>query len=73
MKLGLWLDVVMFFLLFLIPLPMAWQVGGVWMIAAWLAVFFLVFAVLTGLACSASPFTFCHIGKAGRAFWSKGG
>lgn len=71
MKLGLWLDVVMLILLFGIPMPLAWQLGGGWLTAAWLAVCFLVFAVLTRLACTACPFTFCPIGKAGRAFWGK--
>lgn len=71
MKLGLWLDVVIFLLLFLIPLPQSWKVGGILLMLVWIAVCFLVFATLTRLGCSACPFTFCPIGRAGRAFWSK--
>jgi hypothetical protein len=69
MKLGLWLDVVMIALLLLIPLPEIWQVGGLLLTALWLGAFFLFFAVLTKMACSLCPFTFCPIGQAGKAFW----
>jgi len=69
MKMGLWLDVVMIALLLLIPLPEVWRVGGVLLTVLWLLAFFLLFAVLTRLACSVCPFTFCPIGRAGKAFW----
>ena len=71
MRLGLWLDVVFFTALCLIPLPEVWELGGVLMILGWFAVFFIVFAALTRLACRTCPLTFCPIGQAGRAFWSK--
>jgi hypothetical protein len=70
---GLWLDVVMFGLLLLIPLPDMWRWGGVLMTLAWLASFFLFFAVLTRMACSVCPFTFCPIGRGGKAFWNLAG
>lgn len=69
MKPGLWLDVVCFILLLAIPLPAVWRLGGIYLLLAWLAVFFLMFAVLTRLACLACPFSFCPIGKGGRFFW----
>jgi hypothetical protein len=69
MKTGLWLDVVLFALLLLVPLPDMWR-GGLLLTAVWLAAFFLFFAVLTKMACSVCPFTFCPIGQGGRAFWS---
>lgn len=73
MRLGLWLDVVFFAILFLLPLPQVWEYGGILMLLLWCALFFSMFAGLTRLACSACPFTFCPIGKAGRALWSKHG
>jgi len=66
---GLWLDVVMFALLLLVPLPDMWRTGGPLLTLAWLAAFFLFFAVLTRAACSVCPFTFCPIGRGGKAFW----
>ena len=44
-------------------------VGGLLLTALWLGAFFLFFAVLTKMACSLCPFTFCPIGQAGKAFW----
>ncbi len=70
---GLWLDVVMFVLLLLIPLPDMWRWGGPLLALAWLAAFFLFFTVLTRTACSVCPFTFCPIGRGGKAFWSRVG
>ena len=72
MRLGLWLDVVFFALLCLVPLPEVYAYGGVLMLLVWFAVFFAVFAGLTRLACSVCPFSFCPIGKAGRALWGVG-
>jgi len=69
MKLGLWLDVAFIGLLFLIPLPDAWRLGGLVLLLLWISIFGLMFALLSRLACSACPFTFCPIGKAGRAIW----
>lgn len=71
MRLGLWLDVVFFAALCLVPLPEVYEWGGILMIFVWLAVFFGVFAGLTRLACSVCPFTFCPIGKAGRTLWGR--
>lgn len=70
---GLWLDVLLFALLLLIPLPDMWRWGGGLMALAWLAAFFLFFAVLTRTACSVCPFTFCPIGRGGKAFWGLAG
>jgi len=70
MRAGLWLDVVMFALLLLIPLPDMWRWGGALLTLAWLAAFFLFFTVLTRMACSVCPLAFCPIGRGGRAFWS---
>jgi hypothetical protein len=36
----------------------------------WFSVFLLAFMVMTGLACSSCPLTFCPIGRGGRHFWS---
>lgn len=69
MKLGLWLDVVFTSLLFVFPLPDAWRLGGLLLTLAWISVFAVMFALITGVACSACPFTFCPIGRAGRAVW----
>lgn len=66
---GLWLDVVMFWILLAVPLPEMWRWGGAVMTFLWLAAFFLFFAVLTRAACSVCPFTFCPIGRGGSAFW----
>ncbi len=68
MKLGLWLDIVAFAALFLIPLPDAWHLGTVWVVG-WIAVTLFTFAVLTRLSCSPCPFLFCPIGKFGKAVW----
>jgi hypothetical protein len=69
MKPGLWLDVVFSLLLFALPLPDAWRQGGLLLTLAWLSVFTLMFALITQVACSVCPFTFCPIGRAGRAVW----
>jgi hypothetical protein len=69
MKLGLWLDLAFFSFLCVYPLPETWQVGGFLMTLLWLASFLVLSGLLTRLACSVCPFTFCPIGKVGRAFW----
>jgi len=71
MRMGLWLDVVFFAFLCLFPLPEVWKIGGPLLVLGWLALFFGVFAALTRVACGACPLTFCPIGRAGRAFWSR--
>ena len=69
MLVGLWLDVLFFAFLFAYPLPDIWRIKGFLFVLAWLAAFFLAFTVLTRMACSSCPFTFCPIGKGGRSFW----
>jgi hypothetical protein len=69
MKAGLWLDVVCFAVLLLFPLPDVWKMGGIGLTLLWFGSFFLMAAVLTRLACSVCPFTFCPIGQAGKALW----
>ena len=71
MKLGLGLDLVAMILLFVIPLPDAWRTGGAVLLILWVGANLITFGVLTKLACSACHFTFCPIGKAGRAIWGK--
>ena len=68
MKLGLWLDLLEMIALFLIPIVDAWRVGGAWMLALWILVSAGAFLTLTRLACPSCSFTFCPIGRAGRAF-----
>lgn len=68
MQLGLWLDVLFFAFLFVYPLLYIWRKGFLFIIV-WCGAFLLAFIVLTRLACSICPFTFCPIGKGGRAFW----
>jgi len=69
MILGLWLDILFFVVLFAYPLVYIWKIKGFPFIIVWCGAFFLAFVVLTRLACSVCPFTFCPIGKGGRAFW----
>jgi hypothetical protein len=69
--LGLWLDVAFFLALFLVPLPEVWRVGGFLLLLFWVGAFVLMIATVTRLACSVCPLTFCPIGRAGRALWSK--
>ena len=71
MLLGLWLDVAFFLALFLVPLPEVWRVGGFLLLLLWVGAFVLMIATVTRLACSVCPLTFCPIGRAGRALWSK--
>lgn len=66
MLLGLWLDVVFLSFLFVFPLI---YIKSLVFIIVWCGVFVLAFAVLSRLACAVCPFTFCPIGKGGRAFW----
>lgn len=70
MVLGLWLDVVFAVILFALPLPFAYQLCGWPLVVIWSLLFFLIFCILTKVGCSVCPFSFCPIGKAGRAFWN---
>jgi hypothetical protein len=69
MVLGLWLDVVFFAFLFAYPLPYIRKVKGVLWTMAWCSAYLVAFLTTTRFGCSACPFTFCPIGKGGRAFW----
>jgi len=71
MRLGLWLDVVCFLALFALPLPEVWRWGGWPALILWCGLFLVLFGVMTRVACSPCPLTFCPIGRAGRAFWSR--
>ena len=73
MRLGLWLDVVFFMILFVLPLPEIWQLGGLLLLLAWVAALLTMVTVLSRLACSVCPLTFCPIGKMSRGFWSRFG
>lgn len=65
---GLWLDVLFFLPLSVIPLPYAWHEFG-WPVALlWINVVILGFSALTRFGCARCPFTFCPIGKAARVF-----
>jgi hypothetical protein len=66
LAIGLWLDIVSFAVLSMIPVPYAWQLGGLGLTALWLAVFSLCLVSLGGLGCRYCPFTYCPIGKASR-------
>lgn len=69
MVLGLWLDVVFAIPIFLIPLYYAWTGWGWIMVLAWVTVMVAMFMTMTRIGCLKCPFTFCPIGKAGRALW----
>lgn len=69
MVLGLWLDVAFFLLLFLIPLPYAWNGLGWPMALLWINAIVIGFLVLTRFGCTRCPFTFCPTGKAARGLW----
>ncbi len=71
MVLGLWLDVVFFLVLFLTPLPEVWRVGGFPMLLLWVGAFALMFGTVSRIACTVCPLTFCPIGRAARAVWSR--
>ncbi len=71
MRLGLWLDVVFSLLLLLIPLPDVWRLGGFLLLLLWVGTFALLMGTITRIACSVCPLTFCPIGRAGRALWSR--
>jgi hypothetical protein len=70
MRMGMWLEVVFLFFLFLLPFPEFFHYFGWFMIILWITAFFLAFVVLTGFACLSCPFPFCPIGMGGRRFWS---
>ncbi len=69
MRPGLWLDVVFISIIFIIPLPFSYRNFGLIMTIVWIALFLAMFATTTRIGCSVCPFTFCPIGKTGRAFW----
>lgn len=69
MKFGLWLDVISFTLLFLLPIPEAYELGGMILAVVWAGVLLLFFLLLSHFACTVCPLTFCPIGKCGKAFW----
>ena len=73
MLLGLWLDVVFFFVLFLFPLSDVWRLGGFLFLLLWAGAFALMIGTVTRIACTVCPLTFCPIGRAGRALWKKAG
>ena len=73
MVMGLWLDIVFFTFLFAYPLPYIWRTEGPLFLLIWCFAWFLAFTVLTRVACSVCPFTFCPIGRGGRAFWGLSG
>ncbi len=64
--LGLWLDIVSFAVLSIIPVPYAFQLGGAALTAIWLGAFALFLVSLAVFGCRYCPFTYCPIGKAGR-------
>ncbi len=74
LALGLWLDIVSFTVLLIIPIPYAWNIGGVGLTAAWVGVFLIFLFALPIYGCHYCPFTYCPIGKAGRglARWFHG-
>jgi hypothetical protein len=71
MVLGLWLDVVFFLVLFHMPLPEVWRVGGFLLLLLWVGAFTLMIGTVTRIACTVCPLTFCPIGRAGRSLWSR--
>ena len=66
---GLWLDVLFFLLLFVIPLPYAWLNFGWPVTLLWVNAVILGALALTRFGCARCPFAFCPIGKAARVFW----
>ncbi len=66
---GLWLDIVFFAILSLIPVPFAFKLGGALLTAAWLAVFASAIILLALFGCRYCPFTYCPIGKASRGIF----
>jgi len=71
MKAGLWLDLTEMFLLFVIPLPFAWRLGGIVLLLFWIGANFLSFGALTRIACPSCDLSFCPIGRIGGAIWGK--
>ncbi len=63
---GLWLDIVSFAVLSIIPLPYAWLLGGPGLTVLWITVFAVFLASLGVFGCFYCPFTYCPIGKASR-------
>ncbi len=68
MKLGLWLDVASFLILFLLPAPATYRVGGIALALAWIGAFLILFIMTSTFACAHCPLTFCPIGRGGRIF-----
>ncbi len=69
MVLGLWLDVVAMTFLFIYPLSDMWAYSGWTALGLWCLLYLGMVLALTKIACSLCPFTFCPIGKMGRAIW----
>lgn len=69
MKFGLYMDILCFTFLFLYPLPAIWELKGILFLLAWCGAFMLMLATLYRLACSICPFTFCPVGRCGKAIW----
>ncbi len=72
MLLGLWLDLVFLAVLFVLPLPEVWKLGGFLLLLVWFGAQTFTSAVLTRMACSVCPLTFCPVGRMGRAIWMRG-
>jgi hypothetical protein len=66
LAIGLWLDIVSFAILAIIPVPYAWRLGGFWLTALWLVVFGFFLASLGLFGCRYCPFTHCPIGRGSR-------
>jgi hypothetical protein len=71
MVFGLWLDVVLGLPIAAIPLYYAWTGWGWIMVLAWVGAVVASVMAMTRFGCLNCPFTFCPIGKAGRALWNK--
>ena len=71
MVLGLWLDIILGAPIAVIPLYYAWTGWGWIMVLAWVTAVVASLIAMTRFGCLKCPFTFCPIGKAGRALWNK--
>lgn len=69
LPLGLWMDGIMFFFLFIFPIKDAWEVGGILLVFIWGYTNLTFVILLTRLGCTACPFTFCPFNNAAKTFW----
>ncbi len=69
MKLGLWLDLVIYMILFVIPLPEVWQFGGIFTLALYFGTLLFMSIIISRLGCANCPLTFCPIGQVSRRIW----